>query len=129
MLAMTGNRMSLRGNPRCKRDIWFCDEVNPYLLRFMEKIYTIYILTNKNNNVLYTGITSNLKKRVYEHKNKIVKGFTEKYNVNKLIYYEIFDSALNAIMREKQIKSGSRSAKIKLIVNKNHEWKDLYEEL
>ncbi|HAM38924.1 MAG: excinuclease ABC subunit C [Elusimicrobia bacterium RIFOXYC2_FULL_34_12] len=95
----------------------------------MEKIYTIYILTNKNNNVLYTGITSNLKKRVYEHKNKIVKGFTEKYNVNKLIYYEIFDSALNAIMREKQIKSGSRSAKIKLIVNKNHEWKDLYEEL
>ena len=86
-------------------------------------------MTNTSNNVLYTGVTSNLKKRIYEHKNKIVKGFTEKYNIDKLVYYEIFDSSLNAIIREKQIKAGSRSRKIKLIEDMNKNWKDLYCEL
>ncbi|OGS46223.1 MAG: excinuclease ABC subunit C [Elusimicrobia bacterium RIFOXYD2_FULL_34_15] len=95
----------------------------------MQKSYAIYIMTNTSNNVLYTGVTSNLKKRIYEHKNKIVKGFTEKYNIDKLVYYEIFDSSLNAIIREKQIKAGSRSRKIKLIEDMNKNWKDLYCEL
>jgi len=99
------------------------------LRRLMQKSYAIYIMTNTSNNVLYTGVTSNLKKRIYEHKNKIVKGFTEKYNIDKLVYYEIFDSSLNAIIREKQIKAGSRSRKIKLIEDMNKNWKDLYCEL
>ena len=86
-------------------------------------------MTNKNNTVIYTGITSNLKKRIYEHKNKIVKGFTEKYNIKKLIYYEIFDKPINAITREKQIKDGSRRKKIELIEKMNSEWKDLYDEI
>ena len=83
-------------------------------------------MTNKGNRVLYTGITSNLKKRIYEHREKIVEGFTGKYNVNKLLYYEIFDDPENAIFREKQIKAGSRSKKISLIANMNPGWKDLY---
>jgi len=95
----------------------------------MEKYYCIYIITNKNNNVLYTGMTSNLKKRVYEHKNKIVKGFTEKYNVDKLIYYEIYNRPIDAIKREKQIKGWLRKKKIELVKSFNHDWKDLYEEI
>jgi len=95
----------------------------------MEKIYCVYIMTNKRNTVLYTGITSNLKKRVYEHKTKIVKGFTEKYNINKLVYYEVFNDIRDAIAREKQIKAGSRNKKIELIKNMNPKWKDLYDEL
>ena len=86
-------------------------------------------MTNKRNTVLYTGITSNLKKRVYEHKTKIVKGFTEKYNINKLVYYEVFNDIRDAIAREKQIKAGSRNKKIELIKNMNPKWKDLYDEL
>lgn len=86
----------------------------------------IYILTNKNNNVLYTGVTSNLVKRIWEHKNKIVNGFTYKYQVNKLVYYEFFETMENAICREKQIKAGSRQKKIDLINKFNSEWKDLY---
>ncbi|MDD5687147.1 MAG: GIY-YIG nuclease family protein [Elusimicrobia bacterium] len=95
----------------------------------MKKYYSIYILTNKNNTVLYTGITSNLKKRVYEHKNKIVKGFTEKYNINKLVYYEVFENPVDAISREKQIKAGSRNKKIKLVEIMNSRWTDLYNNL
>jgi putative endonuclease len=73
-----------------------------------KKNYYIYILSNKNNSVLYIGVTNNLIKRIYEHKNKFVDGFTKKYNLNKLVYYEIFDNAENALNREKQLKAGSR---------------------
>ncbi|MCG2713463.1 MAG: GIY-YIG nuclease family protein [Candidatus Omnitrophica bacterium] len=86
----------------------------------------VYILTNTNNTVLYTGVTSNLVKRVYEHKNKEVRGFTEKYNLHKLIYYEIFEDMINAIMREKQIKGWLRSKKVSLIEKVNLDWVDLY---
>ncbi|MFH1678352.1 MAG: GIY-YIG nuclease family protein [Candidatus Omnitrophota bacterium] len=95
----------------------------------MNKQYFIYIMTNKRNIVLYTGVTSDLKKRIYEHKMKLVEGFTRKYNITKLVYYEVFDDVENAIMREKQIKAGSRDKKIKLISNMNPEWKDLYAEI
>ena len=93
------------------------------------KIYYIYILSNQRNNVLYTGITNNLSTRTYQHKNKLVKGFTSKYNVNKLVYYETCYSSYSAITREKQIKAGSRKNKIKLIEKDNPEWKDLYESI
>lgn len=86
-------------------------------------------MTNKINTVLYTGITSNLKKRIWEHKEKTIKGFTKKYNIGKLVYWEIFNDPENAILREKQIKAGSRSKKIELIKGINPEWKDLYNKL
>ncbi|UCD05007.1 MAG: GIY-YIG nuclease family protein [candidate division WOR-3 bacterium] len=95
----------------------------------MNKQYNIYILTNEHNNVLYTGVTSNLKKRVYEHKKKLISGFTKKYNTNKLVYYETFDNAYNAIVREKKIKGGSRKKKIDLINRMNPKWKDLYDDI
>ena len=87
------------------------------------------MLTNKNNTVIYTGVTSNLVKRVYEHKNKLVDGFSKKYNLAKLVYYEVFDDMVNAISREKQIKAGSRKKKNELINNFNKEYKDLYESI
>ncbi len=95
----------------------------------MEKQYYIYIITNTRNTVLYTGVTSDLKKRVYEHKSKLVSGFTKKYNIIKLVYYEIFNDIYNAILREKQIKGGSRQKKINLINKMNSNWQDLYEDL
>ena len=95
----------------------------------MDRQYTVYILTNKNNRVLYTGITNNLKRRVYEHREKLADGFTKKYNVMKLVYYEVFEDPENAILREKQIKAGSRQKKISLISSFNKEWIDLYNEL
>ncbi len=90
------------------------------------KNYCVYILTNKNNTVLYVGVTNNLMRRIWEHKSKLIEGFTKKYNVDKLIYFESFDSPEEAIKREKQLKAGSRKKKIDLINNKNPEWKDLY---
>jgi putative endonuclease len=95
----------------------------------MDKKGYVYILTNIKNSVLYTGVTSNLAKRIYEHKNKITQGFTATYNVNKLVYYEIYDSISEAICREKQIKAGSRRKKILLIINMNPEWNDLYDNI
>ncbi|GAG66457.1 unnamed protein product [marine sediment metagenome] len=86
-------------------------------------------MTNKKNTVLYTGVTSDLKKRIWEHKEKMIKGFTKKYNINKLVYFEIFNDPENAILREKQIKAGSRNKKIELIKEINPEWKDLYNKL
>jgi putative endonuclease len=86
-------------------------------------------MTNKNNAVLYTGVTNDLKRRVYEHREKLTEGFTKKYNVLKLVYYEVFEEVYSAISREKQIKSGSRKKKIELINSINKEWKDLYEEI
>ena len=85
-------------------------------------------MTNKGNRVLYTGVTSNLFKRVAEHKDKIGSSFTSSYNVTKLVYFEEFNIMEEAIAREKQIKGGSRQKKIDLINNKNPEWKDLYDE-
>ncbi len=95
----------------------------------MSKQYYVYIMTNKNNKVLYTGITNDLKRRAYEHKEKLVDGFTKKYNVSKLIYYEIFEDPENAILREKKIKAGSRQKKLDLIDGMNKQWGDLYGEL
>ena len=95
----------------------------------MSKQYYIYIMTNKLDSVLYTGVTSDLEKRVNEHKLKLIEGFTKKYNVDKLVYYEIFDDINDAIEREKQIKKGSRQKKIDLISNMNPAWKDLSNEL
>lgn len=91
------------------------------------KIYYIYILTNKENGALYTGITNDLVRRVYEHKNKLIDGFTKKYSLDKLVYYEQYSSPSDAILREKQIKAGSRKKKLDLINNFNNSWKDLYE--
>ncbi len=95
----------------------------------MQKKAYVYIMTNKRNTVLYTGVTSNLIKRVYEHKKKLVEGFTKRYNLNKLVYYEVFDDILSAITREKQIKAGSRKKKIDLVESVNKEWQDLFESL
>ena len=88
----------------------------------------IYIMTNKANRVLYTGVTSNLFKRVTQHKDKVAPGFTSTYNVTKLVYYEEFESMEDAIAREKQLKGGSRKKKIDLINKMNPEWRDLYED-
>lgn len=85
----------------------------------------VYIITNKNNTVLYTGATSNLVKRMYQHKSKIYKGFAAKYNCDKLMHFETFDSIEEAIEREKQIKKYKRIKKINLIEKDNPEWKDL----
>jgi putative endonuclease len=84
-------------------------------------------MANKHNTVLYTGITSDLKKRVYEHREKLVSGFTKKYNISKLVYYEIYQDPENAILREKQLKAGSRKKKIDLINTMNKRWLDLYD--
>ena len=95
----------------------------------MTKQYYIYIMTNKHNTVLYTGMTNNLKRRAYEHRTGQGGGFTSRYNATKLVYYEVFADALSAIAREKQIKAGSRQKKLDLVNEMNPEWKDLYEEI
>ncbi|MFH1191312.1 MAG: GIY-YIG nuclease family protein [Candidatus Omnitrophota bacterium] len=89
------------------------------------KQYYVYFLTNRNNKVLYIGVTNDLKRRVYEHKNALTRSFTQKYNVNKLVYYEIYEEIEAAIFREKQIKAGSRQKKNELIVKTNPRWEDL----
>jgi putative endonuclease len=94
----------------------------------MEKQYCVYIMTNKLNTVLYTGITGHLEGRVFQHRQKKIKGFTKRYNVTKLVYYEVFPDPVIAIAREKQIKAGSRRKKIELINSVNPEWKDLYDQ-
>lgn len=92
----------------------------------MKPMY-VYIMSNKNNNVLYIGVTNDLIRRIYEHKNKILKGFTSKYNVEKLVYYECFEDELLAIQREKNLKNWHKEWKENLIRQMNPEWKDLYE--
>ena len=79
--------------------------------------------------MLYAGVTNDLKRRCFEHKEKLVKGFTAKYNIVKLVYYEVFEDATNAISREKQLKSGSRYKKNELVNSVNKQWRDLYEDL
>jgi len=85
----------------------------------------IYLLTNKNNTVIYTGVTSDLVKRMHQHKTKFYKGFSAKYNCNKLVYFETFTDIREAIKREKQIKAGSRKKKEALINKDNPNWNDL----
>jgi putative endonuclease len=85
-------------------------------------------MTNKYNRVLYTGVTSNLLRRVTEHKEKTIEGFTSRYNITKLVYYEEYSTMEEAIAREKQLKGGSRKKKLDLIKSKNPMWKDLYDE-
>ena len=95
----------------------------------MEKSYFIYILTNFEETTFYIGVTSNLQKRIWQHKNKFVKGFTEKYNLNKLVYYEQTNSVETALNREKQLKRWHRDWKINLIKEFNPTFKDLYEDI
>jgi len=96
----------------------------------MERGGCIYIMTNKNKTTLYVGVTSDLKKRVYEHKNHLFKGsFSDRYNIEYLVYYECFGNIEEAIIREKQLKGGSRKKKEQLINAFNPEWKDLYNEI
>jgi len=87
--------------------------------------YYVYFLTNWNHNVMYVGVTNDLQRRIYEHKNKLVKGFAEKYNVNKLVYFEQTDDVIAAISREKQLKKFRREKKNALVISVNPLWKDL----
>lgn len=93
------------------------------------KIYYVYILANKRNGTLYIGVTSDIIKRVWQHKEKITKGFTSKYNVDKLVYYEQFNEINLAINREKLLKEYKRKWKLDLIESNNPEWLDLYEQI
>jgi putative endonuclease len=95
----------------------------------MEKNFYVYMLASRRNGTLYISVTSDLIKRVWQHKNKLIEGFTEKYDVNKLVYYEHFLDAEDAIKREKRLKKYNRRWKIDLIERVNPEWKDLYEDL
>lgn len=90
--------------------------------------YYVYIMTNKHNTVLYTGVTNDLWRRVSEHKQKLFSGFTGRYNVDKLVYFELFEDISAAIAREKQIKAGSRRKKMDLVQRMNPEWSELFEE-
>jgi putative endonuclease len=90
-----------------------------------ERIYFVYILTNPSNRVLYTGVTNNLDRRLYEHRNNLTPGFASKYRCHKLVWYETTPNIEAAIDREKQIKGGSRAKKIKLIEDMNPQWGDL----
>jgi putative endonuclease len=95
----------------------------------MAKESYVYVMTNQAHRVLYTGVTGNLVKRVRKHKEGICGGFTKKYNVNRLVYFEVLGHIREAVAREKQIKKGSRRKKIDLIKETNPEWRDLYEDL
>jgi len=104
----------------------FLDEMEPGT---MQKRFTIYILASKRNGTLYIGVTSDLAKRVWEHKNHLAEGFTRKYGVDRLVYYETHETAESAIAREKKLKKWNRAWKIRLIEKDNPNWHDLYEEL
>ncbi len=94
-----------------------------------EKSYYVYILTNPSETVLYIGVTSNLLRRIHEHKNKLIKGFTKKYNCIKLVYYEVTNDVYSALEREKQLKKWNRKKKEYLINLENPDWSDLYDDL
>ncbi len=89
----------------------------------------VYILASKTNGTLYIGVTSNLIKRVWEHKNNLVEGFTHKYNIHQLVYFELYGDMAEAITREKRLKKWNRSWKVRLIEEQNPNWKDLYDGL
>ena len=95
----------------------------------MQKNAFVYILTNKYNTVFYIGVTSNLPKRVWEHKEKVVKGFTQRYNITKLVYFEAIDNIESAILREKQLKKWHKKWKKDLVEKQNPQYKDLYENI
>ncbi len=95
----------------------------------MDKSYYVYILANKRSGTLYIGVTSDLIKRVYEHKNNYVDGFSKKYSTHKLVYFEETPDINTAILREKRLKKWNRDWKLKLIESKNPDWKDLFEEI
>lgn len=95
----------------------------------MFKKPVVYIMASQRNGTLYIGVTSNLAQRAYQHKNKLIAGFSQKYNCTQLVYYELFETMVQAIEREKKLKNKKRSNKIALIETKNPEWKDLYTEL
>ncbi len=95
----------------------------------MDKQFYVYILANKRNGTLYIGVTSDLVQRIWQHKNKMVQGFTNKYNVDRLVYYETHYNAESAITREKQMKKWRRAWKIRLIEEKNPDWNDLYDDI
>jgi putative endonuclease len=95
----------------------------------MKKQFYVYILASKRNGTLYTGVTSDLIQRVWQHEQDLVEGFTKKYRVKKLVYYEVHDNAESAITREKQIKKWRRKWKLRLIEEKNPQWKNLYDEI
>jgi len=95
--------------------------------RKMENTYYVYILSSKRNGTLYVGMTNNLKRRIYEHKNNLIKGFTEKYNIHNLVYFEQTSNVKAALEREKNIKNWKRKWKIELIEKQNPNWNDLYE--
>jgi putative endonuclease len=95
----------------------------------MEKLYCVYILTNRHHTVLYTGVSGDLKSRVSQHREGSAPSFTKRYNIDKLVYYEVADNPTAAISREKQIKAGSRRKKTDLINAMNPEWRDLYNDL
>ncbi len=93
------------------------------------KAPAVYILASKPNGTLYIGVTSDLVKRTWQHKNNIIEGFTSKYDVHMLVYFEQFDSIVDALMREKQLKTWQRRWKIRLIEKRNPQWQDLYQEI
>jgi len=95
----------------------------------MERLPCVYLLASKRNGTLYTGVTSNLVKRVWEHKHHVVEGFTKKYSVDILVWYEVHETMESAIHREKAIKNWKRAWKIKVIEAMNLQWKDLYSDL
>ena len=95
----------------------------------MQKQFFVYILTNATHTVLYTGVTNDLARRMHEHREGTSKGFTRRYHVNQLVYYEVFDDPISAIQREKQIKAGSKRKKLELIEKMNPERRDLYQEI
>ncbi|MBL1275826.1 MAG: GIY-YIG nuclease family protein [Ectothiorhodospiraceae bacterium] len=95
----------------------------------MERLPCVYILVSKRNGTLYTGVTSNLVKRIWEHKNNVVKGFTQEHNVHTLVWYEMHDTMGTAIQREKNIKNWKRDWKLKRIEEMNPQWRDLYPEI
>ena len=95
----------------------------------MSKQPAVYILSNKRNGTLYVGVTSNLVQRIWQHKNNLVPGFTQKYSIHKLVYFEMHSSMENAILYEKQIKKWNRKWKLELIEKNNPEWNDLYSEI
>ncbi len=94
-----------------------------------EKIFYIYILAKARNSTFYVGMTSNLQKRIWEHKNGIANGFTKKYSIKTLVYYEIHDNAESATKREKRLKKWNRAWKMRLIEEQNPDWKDLYDDI
>ena len=95
----------------------------------MEKLPCAYILTNKPRGTLYIGVTSNLPQRIWQHKNKVTKGFTEKHKLNKLVWYEVHDNMMSAIEREKALKAWKREWKIRVVEEMNPTWGDLYDDL